>query len=96
MSRVRGATLVLALSVVTCGSASADVLSLRDALGVAYETNPQLDAARAQLPSNAKLVEDWEGHPVALFESEWSVRLAQEWNPSLEFLPYVTQEVVST
>jgi peptide chain release factor 3 len=53
-------------------------------------------AAKAQLPSNAKLVEDWEGRPIALFESEWSVRLAQEWNPSLSFLPYVTQEVVST
>jgi peptide chain release factor 3 len=53
-------------------------------------------ASRAQLPSNAKLVEDWEGRPVALFESEWSVRLAEEWNPSLQFLPYVTQEVVST
>jgi outer membrane protein len=51
MSRVRGATLALALSVVTCGSASADVFSLRDALGVAYETNPQLDAARASLRS---------------------------------------------
>ena len=53
-------------------------------------------AARAQLPTNAKLVEDWEGQPIALFESEWSVRLAQEWNPALTFLPYVTQEVVST
>ncbi len=51
---------------------------------------------RAQLPSNAKLVEDWEGRPVVLFENEWSVRLAQEWNPSLGFLPYVTQEVFST
>jgi peptide chain release factor 3 len=53
-------------------------------------------AARAQLPTNAKLVEDWEGRPIALFESEWSVKLAQEWNPSLSFLPYVSQEVVST
>ena len=44
--------------------------------------------AAAQLPSNAKLVEDWEGRPVALFESEWSVRLAQEWNPQLEFVPF--------
>jgi peptide chain release factor 3 len=43
-------------------------------------------AARAQLPSNAKLVEDWDGHPVALFESEWSVRLAEEWNPKLRFV----------
>jgi peptide chain release factor 3 len=41
--------------------------------------------ARAQLPSNAKLVEDWDGNPVALFESEWSVRLAEEWNPKLRF-----------
>ncbi len=38
--------------------------------------------ARAQLPSNAKLVEDWNGRPVVLFESEWSVRLAREWNPT--------------
>ena len=44
--------------------------------------------ARAHLPSNAKLVEDWNGRPVALFESEWSVRLAQEWNPQLEFIPF--------
>jgi peptide chain release factor 3 len=44
--------------------------------------------ARAQLPSNAKLVEDWDGRPVALFESEWSVRLAQEWNPQLAFVPF--------
>jgi peptide chain release factor 3 len=43
-------------------------------------------AARAQLPSNAKLVEDWDGHPVALFESEWSLRLAEEWNPKLRFV----------
>ncbi len=42
--------------------------------------------ARAQLPSNAKLVEDWSGDPVALFESEWSLRLAEEWNPKLRFL----------
>jgi peptide chain release factor 3 len=41
--------------------------------------------AAAKLPSNAKLVEDWDGRPVALFESEWSLRLAQEWNPELRF-----------
>ena len=41
--------------------------------------------AKAQMPSNAKLVEDWDGNPIALFESDWSVRLAQEWNPSLRF-----------
>jgi peptide chain release factor 3 len=55
-------------------------------------------ASAAQLPSNAKLVEDWEGRPVALFESEWSVRLAQEWNPGLIFAPFtaeVEQEVLS-
>ena len=46
------------------------------------------DSARiagAQMPSNAKLVEDWDGRPAALFESEWSLRLAQEWNPQLVF-----------
>jgi peptide chain release factor 3 len=54
--------------------------------------------SRAQLPTNARLVEDWEGRPVALFESEWSVRLAREWNPDLAFMPFaaeVQQEVLS-
>jgi peptide chain release factor 3 len=44
--------------------------------------------ARAQMPSNARLVEDWEGRPAALFESDWSLRLAQEWNPDLEFVRF--------
>jgi peptide chain release factor 3 len=39
----------------------------------------------ATWPSNAKLVVDSAGIPVALFESEWSVRLAEEWNPRLRF-----------
>ncbi|HZY98571.1 MAG TPA: peptide chain release factor 3 [Candidatus Baltobacteraceae bacterium] len=43
---------------------------------------------RAQLPSNARLVEDWDGRPVALFESEWSLRLAHEWNPALSFVRF--------
>jgi peptide chain release factor 3 len=41
--------------------------------------------ASATWPSNAKLVEDSSGLPVALFESEWSVRLASEWNPKVTF-----------
>jgi len=41
--------------------------------------------AAATWPSNAKLVEDGAGRPVALFESEWSMRLALEWNPALRF-----------
>jgi peptide chain release factor 3 len=55
------------------------------------------DISSAQIPSNARLVEDWDGHPVALFESEWSLRLAQEWNPKLEFVAFSsdTKEVVS-
>ncbi len=44
--------------------------------------------ARAKLPSNAMLVEDWDGRAAALFESEWSVRLAQEWNPNIAFVPF--------
>jgi peptide chain release factor 3 len=44
--------------------------------------------AGAQLPSNAKLVEDWDGRPVALFESDWSLRLAREWNPALAFASF--------
>jgi peptide chain release factor 3 len=46
--------------------------------------------ASAHLPSNAKLVEDWNERPVVLFESEWSLRLAQEWNPQLRFVPFST------
>lgn len=53
-------------------------------------------AARAQLPSNAKLVEDWTGQPVALFESEWSLRLAQEWNAELTFAPFVAEVLTET
>jgi peptide chain release factor 3 len=47
----------------------------------------------AQLPSNAKLVEDWDGNPLALFESDWSMRLAQEWNPALTFAPFAEKEL---
>ena len=46
------------------------------------------DVRAAQLPSNAMLLEDWDGAPVALFESDWSVRLAEEWNPKLRFLEF--------
>jgi outer membrane protein len=51
MSTVRGVTCALLLTAATLasGSASADVFTLREALGVAYETNPQLDAQRAAL-----------------------------------------------
>ena len=51
---------------------------------------------RAQLPTNAKLVEDWDGRPIALFESEWSLRLAQEWNPKLRFTETDEPELVSS
>ena len=44
--------------------------------------------AAAAMPSNSKLVEDWDGRPAALFESEWSLRLAQEWNPDLAFVRF--------
>jgi peptide chain release factor 3 len=46
------------------------------------------DIEGAQLPTNAKLVEDWDGSPVVLFESDWSVRLAEEWNPKLRFVQF--------
>ncbi|MBV8425580.1 MAG: hypothetical protein JO349_10315, partial [Candidatus Eremiobacteraeota bacterium] len=44
--------------------------------------------AQAQMPSAARIAEDAHGAPVALFESDWSLRLAQEWNPSLHFIPF--------
>jgi peptide chain release factor 3 len=49
----------------------------------------------AQLPSNARLVEDWDGAPLGLFESEWSMRLAAEWNPRLTFEPFATRGLAS-
>ena len=56
--------------------------------------------ARATWPSNAKLVEGPSAEPVALFESEWSVRLAEEWNPGIVFEPFEaaqrpTEEIAS-
>ncbi len=44
--------------------------------------------AAATMPSNARLVEDWDGNPLALFESPWSVDLAKQWNPGLTFAPF--------
>jgi peptide chain release factor 3 len=55
--------------------------------------------ASAHLPSDAKLVEDWNGRAAALFENAWSVRLAREWNPSLSFVAFTAgsdQEAVAT
>jgi peptide chain release factor 3 len=51
--------------------------------------------AGAQLPSNARLVETFDGEPLALFESEWSVRLASEWNPGLAFEPFGARGVAA-
>jgi peptide chain release factor 3 len=48
----------------------------------------------AILPSNAKIVEDWDGEPLALFESDWSLRLAQEWSPALIFEPFAERTLV--
>jgi peptide chain release factor 3 len=44
--------------------------------------------ASATLGSSARLVEDWDGNALALFESEWSVGLARQWNPGLTFEPF--------
>jgi peptide chain release factor 3 len=64
--------------------------TLRYALALRVEGDRE-QLALAHLPSNAKLVEDWNGRPVILFESEWSVRLAQEWNPQLRLTPFSTR-----
>ena len=50
--------------------------------------------AGAQLPSAARIVEDGEGRAIALFESDWSVRLAEEWNPALRFVTFEDAAVV--
>ena len=44
--------------------------------------------AAASLPASTRFVQDWAGAPVALFESEWSIRLAEEWNPGLRFVEF--------
>jgi peptide chain release factor 3 len=44
--------------------------------------------SQAQMPSAARMAEDAGGSPVALFESDWSVRLAEEWNPALRFVAF--------
>ena len=46
--------------------------------------------ASATMPSNARLVEDWDGEPLALFESPWSVDLARQWNAGMVFSPFAT------
>ncbi len=48
--------------------------------------------AAASWPSNAKLTESASGTPIALFESEWSLRLAEEWNPELKFAAFATDD----
>jgi peptide chain release factor 3 len=58
-----------------------------------FQTLPYTTARRvtgenvgaATLGSSARLVEDWDGNALALFESEWSIGLAQQWNPGLRF-----------
>ncbi|GAC1405125.1 MAG: peptide chain release factor 3 [Candidatus Velthaea sp.] len=49
--------------------------------------------AAATLPSNGKLVEDWDGKPLALFESDWSLKLGAEWNPKLTFEPFSARDI---
>jgi len=47
------------------------------------------DAVRqAQMPSSSRIVEDAAGAAIALFESDWSLRLAEEWNPALKFTAF--------
>ena len=44
--------------------------------------------AQAQLPSAARLVLDPLEAPVVLLENDWSLRLAEEWNPALGFVAF--------
>ncbi|MGD1066331.1 MAG: peptide chain release factor 3 [Vulcanimicrobiaceae bacterium] len=51
------------------------------------------NAGAATMGSSARLVEDWDGDPVALFESEWSVNLVEQWNPGMRFAPFAAKEL---
>ncbi|HWT06920.1 MAG TPA: hypothetical protein VN224_14250, partial [Xanthomonadales bacterium] len=53
----------------------------------------QSDPATATLGSSARLVEDWDGNVLALFESEWSINLVQQWNPGLAFEPFGARDL---
>jgi peptide chain release factor 3 len=50
-------------------------------------------AGSATLGSSGRLVEDWDGKPLALFESEWSINLARQWNPGLAFEPFAASDL---
>jgi peptide chain release factor 3 len=52
------------------------------------------DIAGAVLYSGTKIVEDSEGLPVMLFQSEWHIGAAQEKNPRLSFNPVANGEAV--
>jgi peptide chain release factor 3 len=66
-----------------------------------FQTLPYTTARRvtgespgnATLGSSGRLVEDWDGRPLALFESEWSINLARQWNPGLAFEPFATGDL---
>jgi peptide chain release factor 3 len=51
---------------------------------------------KVHLPSNARLVRDWQGRAVALFESEWALKLAREWNAGITFVPFVADEALAS
>jgi hypothetical protein len=53
------------------------------------------DAASATLGSSARLVEDWDGNALALFESAWSINLVQQWNPGLTFEPFGASDLAA-
>jgi peptide chain release factor 3 len=45
----------------------------------------------ATLPTNSRLVEARDGALLLLLENDWSVRLAEQWNPRLKFVEYQTE-----
>ncbi|TAM61780.1 peptide chain release factor 3 [bacterium] len=44
------------------------------------------DVSAARLPTGARLVEDRQGRPLALFSAPWAIDIARERNPALQFL----------
>ncbi|HYW55086.1 MAG TPA: hypothetical protein VE826_14025 [Dongiaceae bacterium] len=65
----------------------------RRVLRQAQDRSGQADPATATLGSSARLVEDWDGNVLALFESEWSINLVQQWNPGLAFEPFGARDL---
>lgn len=63
--------------------------TILDRLDIKYArwvAGPQEDIKSIKIPSGCRIVEDPEGRPAVLLDSDWALNYAKDKNPSLEFL----------